>query len=62
MTDQVVELEEESSQILAQMDKLRLQLLQATRSGQRPNLRLLEQMETASVQFRDVNARIYEPS
>ncbi len=51
--------EAEANRILAEMDDLRSQLVQATRSGQRPDLKILEQMEATSRRYREVSERRY---
>jgi len=51
--------EAEANRILAEMDDLRSQLVQATKSGQRPDLKILEQMEETSRRYREVSERRY---
>ena len=57
-SDTNAELEAEASRILAEMDALRSQYRQATKSEKRPNVELLQQMEATSRRYREVNERL----
>jgi hypothetical protein len=57
-SDKNAALEAEASRILAEMDALRSKYHQVTKSEQRPNVELLQQMEATSRRYREVNEQL----